>query len=434
MITPRPRTRVLAALAVLTVPLVGVVVAPAAHAEVEHDLLIDLGTARAAGVLVCLEAGGQSCGESSAASADGVARFSIDPGSYVACVTESEALWGDCDDTSRARRTVVVASRDTTRTYRFPLRSKATDPVAGLSAHPMSWRKTSSGYYAWSYEWGYDFSTGFAPSIAKPWKRTRLLTQSGIVLRDFGKESVSRSTTGGFSVGGGTTIACGFAYAGTGKAQRPVPVASTTLELTVPVASGTRTYRASAAADLSRCGKPVTLVDDSVRLSRTPRAGATVAADVASWPDVKQSYRWYLAGKRVKGATSRTYKLPASAAGKVVEVRVTASGKGYRTATRAASGLVHRRSLGTLKKPTVTGTAKTGRTLRVVVPKVTGVKKARYAVRWYAGGKKVAGATRRTFRLTSAQVGERVAVRVTVTKKGYATKTAVSKKTAVVRR
>ena len=52
---------------------------------------------------------------------------------------------------------------------------------------------------------------------------------------------------------------------------------------------------------------------------------------------------------------------------------------------------------------------------------------------WYAGGAKIKGATKSTFKITSKQKGKKITVKVTAKKSGYQTVTKTSKATAKVR-
>ncbi len=59
--------------------------------------------------------------------------------------------------------------------------------------------------------------------------------------------------------------------------------------------------------------------------------GATLVAPDGTWlgNGTTLKYQWYVEGKAVKGATKRTFKLPGSAYGKFVSVRVTVTKSGY---------------------------------------------------------------------------------------------------------
>jgi hypothetical protein len=75
------------------------------------------------------------------------------------------------------------------------------------------------------------------------------------------------------------------------------------------------------------------------KLSGTVRAGSTLTVTPGSWAPapVALRYQWSLNGVVMKGATTRTMTLPASAVGKKVTVSVTGSKTGYAAVTKTSS-------------------------------------------------------------------------------------------------
>lgn len=422
------RVRTVVAALVAALALVGSTGVTPALATPDHNVVVDFGTTRLAGVIVCLDNGVQGCGEQFEVDATGVARTTLPVGTYVMCVPTTDYLWELCGNAPASQRTIRVTSTETVTTYRFRLRDKTTDP-ASAAVGAMTWAATKTAG-EWSYGWSYDVAYSFAPSVASPWIRSRLLAQTGDVLFDTGKERVARGSGAyTWSAGGGSSSTCGFVWRE--KTGRIVPVASLTLEVTAPVPGGTRTYRARAATNLEGCGKPPTLAYGSVRLAGA-QVGRTARATVVTWPGLTPSYQWYLDGKKITGATRSTIAVRASAVSKTLEARATVRGSGYRTTTRPALATVRKGNLGTLARPRVTGTVKVGRTLKATV--TTRVTGASYRYQWYADGKRISGATASKLRLRSAQAGKRITVAVTYTKKGYVTKRATSVRTSPVRR
>jgi YVTN family beta-propeller protein len=81
--------------------------------------------------------------------------------------------------------------------------------------------------------------------------------------------------------------------------------------------------------------------------------------------------------------------------------------------------------------PKIVGTAKVGRTLRVL-PGTWGPGAVTLKYHWFAGGKAIAKATHTTLKLTKAQKGKRITVEVTGSRPGYASVTRTSRPTAIV--
>jgi hypothetical protein len=82
--------------------------------------------------------------------------------------------------------------------------------------------------------------------------------------------------------------------------------------------------------------------------------------------------------------------------------------------------------------PKITGKAKVGAKLKA---KASGWEAgATTAYQWYAGAKKIKGATKSTLKVKSAWVGKTIRVKVTVKKDGYQTAVKTSAKTAKVKK
>ena len=70
---------------------------------------------------------------------------------------------------------------------------------------------------------------------------------------------------------------------------------------------------------------------NQAKITGKARVGRTLKAKAPKWSakKVKVRYRWYVAGKAVKGATKRTFKLRKAHRGKKVRVQITGSKSGY---------------------------------------------------------------------------------------------------------
>ena len=72
------------------------------------------------------------------------------------------------------------------------------------------------------------------------------------------------------------------------------------------------------------------------------------------------------------------------------------------------------------RRPAITGTPRPGRPLTVMVGAWT-PRPSSYAYQWYRGGKKISGATAKTYTVRSADSGQRIQARVTARRSGYST-------------
>ncbi|WP_142111389.1 hypothetical protein [Rarobacter incanus] len=419
--------------AVLTV--IGGVSVPRALAS-EYNAVVDLGGAHAAGVLVVVYCSPSDFADETAsfcmnnwADALGEVHFGFSPGTYYVCAAESGEYRAQCDRTDPDAHRITVTDPEAQATARLVLVPKLTNPVNSVEAFPVTWSRRKGTDRGWNYSWMGAYGYSFAESAKKPWIAARLVNQDGVVLMAAGRESVTGYGSWSTPMGGGVGLECGFMIAASG---RQVVVTSTRLEITASVPNGSRSYGHTARSQANKCSKPRTLVPTSVQWAKTPRAGAVARADVSTWPSgVTLTYRWLLNGKRIKKATSASYRVPTGARGKHLVVEVTGRGAKFTTATQSASQYLAARSLGKVSRPKVRGAARVGRTLRAVHAKV---KKASVSYQWYANGKKIPGATKRALKLRAPQAGATVRVRITWKRAGYASAVAKSRATTRVAR
>lgn len=146
-------------------------------------------------------------------------------------------------------------------------------------------------------------------------------------------------------------------------------------------------------------------------------AGSTLTAKPGTWTKAtKFSYQWYVDGLAIKAGTKKTLKLSSSRVGKKITVKVTGKKSGHTTTSRTSSATA---KIATVAKPKITGSAKVATTLTVKPGAWT--KGTTFTYQWYAGGKAVKGATKKTLKLSTSHVGKKITVKVTGKAKGYGT-------------
>ncbi|MEU3847826.1 hypothetical protein AB0E44_12685 [Micrococcus terreus] len=173
-----------------------------------------------------------------------------------------------------------------------------------------------------------------------------------------------------------------------------------------------------------------TLTAPAPKISGTVRVGQTLTALRGTWTSgTTLRQQWLRNGVPITGATSPKYMLTAADRGKYISVRVTGSKAGYTTVTTVSSrtGAV---ALGVLTAPTpkLSGTARAGYT--VSAARGTWTSGTTLRQQWLRNGVAIPGATGTSYRLTSADVGRNISVRVTGSKAGYGT---VARTSAAVR-
>lgn len=145
--------------------------------------------------------------------------------------------------------------------------------------------------------------------------------------------------------------------------------------------------------------------------------GSTLEARTAGWSDgVTFRYQWYADRKPISKATAATLKLAGSHQGKRISVTVTGSLDGHASTSRSSATSAKVMKAGT---PTISGTPAVGSTLKAKAGSWTSKTKLSY--RWLRDGSAIKGATKSSYKLTSADAGSRISVKVTGRRSGYAT-------------
>lgn len=193
-------------------------------------------------------------------------------------------------------------------------------------------------------------------------------------------------------------------------------------------------------AATSRTSEPTSTVLDAFTTAPTPTVsgtravGSTLTANAGTWAPTPggTTYQWLRNGVAIPNATARTYRLTSLDGGRRISVRVTASLAGYATksVTSAATGTILR-LFTSAPAPRIVGTTRVRYTLTASLgtwsptPSTT-------TYRWYRNGVAIAGATARSYKLTSADRGKRIKVVVKRGRTGYVTTTRTSASTRAI--
>lgn len=178
--------------------------------------------------------------------------------------------------------------------------------------------------------------------------------------------------------------------------------------------SGTITQESTGQSVFAPVGTP--------KVTGTARVGATLTASPGTWDKLARlSYQWLRNGAVIAGASAKTYVVPANADGARFAVRVTASADGYTPVTVDSAPTAKAMRA---PKPTVSGKLSVG--AKLVARTGTWTSGVTKKLQWYGDGRKIPGATKGSFTITTSQQGMKLSVRVTGTKSGYATVTMAS--------
>lgn len=175
------------------------------------------------------------------------------------------------------------------------------------------------------------------------------------------------------------------------------------------------------------------LVTATPKITGTPKVGRSVAAQVGKWTaGTSFSYQWLRNGKPIAKATKRTYTLVAADRWAAISLKVTGKKSGYTTVSKT-SAKTKKAAAGTLvgATPKISGTATVGKTLKVT--RGTWTKSTTLSQQWLRNGKAIPKATGTSYKLTTADAGKRISVRVTGKKSGYTSLAKTSARTAAVK-
>lgn len=172
-----------------------------------------------------------------------------------------------------------------------------------------------------------------------------------------------------------------------------------------------------------------------VKVKGTAKVGKSLKAQTTNWPgNARLRVQWEADGVPVKGATKKRLKLTHNVAKAAkIEARVTASRAGDKAVDQTSAPKVVKKRKLKAKKPTITGKAVVGKVL-TAKPRAWKPKKVSFTYQWFRGKKAIKGATKKKHKVTKADRGKKLKVRVTGTLGGYTTTQKTSGKTAKVRK
>ncbi|MDR0481818.1 MAG: hypothetical protein LBH13_01440 [Cellulomonadaceae bacterium] len=193
-----------------------------------------------------------------------------------------------------------------------------------------------------------------------------------------------------------------------------------------------------------------TIDTQPVTITGTSRVGNTLTAPHTEWTTargtrVHLSYNWLRNGNAISGATGNSFTLAPEDSGQRISVRVTGTAHGFATATRTSDQRVIQAGTITTTAVRITGTHRVGHIL-------TAQHQARFGwntdlqwtnssrrlsgdwwaedggnltirTQWLRNGNAIAGASGNTYRLTAADRGQRISLRVTTSRSGHTTNT-----------
>lgn len=163
---------------------------------------------------------------------------------------------------------------------------------------------------------------------------------------------------------------------------------------------------------------PAPAITDA-RIAGTAKVASTLTASaVSSTTPGFLSYRWTVSGATV--GTGRTFVPSAAQAKQLVSVTVTARVGANSTSATSPALTVAPGTFTKQSSPTASGTFRVGKTIKAAAGRWS-PSPEKVSYRWLRSGKSIKGATHTSYKLTRADKGKSISVRVTVARLGYTT-------------
>lgn len=166
-------------------------------------------------------------------------------------------------------------------------------------------------------------------------------------------------------------------------------------------------------------------VFESVRptIEGTPQTDATLSVNLGTWTPTPTSwtYQWRRDGTAITGATNPTYTVKATDVTHDISVTVTGRSPGFLSvARRSVAVTAVKAKLTATPVPWISGTVATD-SLLTAVPGTWAPAPVSLRFQWFRDGAAITGATTASYRLTKADAGRTITVRVKGVKAGYVT-------------
>lgn len=161
-------------------------------------------------------------------------------------------------------------------------------------------------------------------------------------------------------------------------------------------------------------------VTGSAKIAGSAQVGSKLVADGTWSAGASLTYQWRRDGADIPGATATTYVASVKDLGHQLSVRVVGTLSGYVPTTITSSAVKVAAGVLTSGRARIAGTMKVGKRLTASASPWAAGTTVRY--QWYAGGRRIAGATKPQLSLTKKLVGKRIKVVITGSRAGYATR------------
>jgi hypothetical protein len=161
-----------------------------------------------------------------------------------------------------------------------------------------------------------------------------------------------------------------------------------------------------------------TMTTPTITVFGNPIMNQTLFSNMTTDDGVKATYQWLRDAVAIPGATRYQYALKVDDIGHTIAVRSVFSKTGYTTITKSSAGvLALEATIATSTTPVISGVLKVGKTISAT----TGAwdSGVRFNYQWFRNGVAVSGATTKTYKTISLDLGKTMTVAIVATKPGY---------------
>ena len=184
----------------------------------------------------------------------------------------------------------------------------------------------------------------------------------------------------------------------------------------------TVTREAMAAFMYRNAGSPEFVNSGTVKLAGTIMVGETVTASAAGWTpsSIAYTYQWIKNGTAIPGATEASYTLTPVDEGAKLQVKITGSLPKAKSVTMTTNPITVKGFEVIPGSVKITGSAEATKTVTATATGWTPAA-AIISYQWQRAGTPINGATEASYTLTTADIGQKITVRLTGTLAGYKT-------------
>jgi hypothetical protein len=209
-------------------------------------------------------------------------------------------------------------------------------------------------------------------------------------------------------------LADGIAIAGATSPTYTIVPGDQGKELQVRVTGELEGFQTTSATSTAILVVARKLQPSTVTVSGIFRVGGTVTAAAAAWtPPADLTYQWLIDGSPIGGATGATYSPVAADAGRLLQVKVTGTAAGYRSASavsvaRTVVGGAAADAAARMSVPKLSAAPTVGATVAAVLP--NGGRPNDLTYQWLRDGEPIARATRSSYTPVPADAGRELQV------------------------